>query len=80
METISIFNQKNFSQEKFIEYVKKKNTLPPFNANEKAKIAFLIDATISMDVILGKIKLMLPEIFSSTYETLKAKEMEKTGL
>lgn len=43
-------------------------------------MAFLIDATISMDVLLGKLKLILPEVFDHTYEVLREKSIKDSGL
>ena len=43
-------------------------------------MAFLIDATISMDVLLGKLKLILPEVFNHTYEVLREKNIKDSGL
>ena len=43
---------------------------------KEVKMAFLIDATISMDALLGKLKLILPEIFEDVYATLREKKVE----
>ena len=44
-------------------------------------MVFLIDATSSMGHLFGKLKVVLPEVFKDTYETLKKKKIEeKAGL
>ena len=42
---------------------------------KEVKMAFLIDATSGMDALLGKLKLILPEIFEDVYATLREKEV-----
>lgn len=56
-------------------YIQAKNLYPYFFKNEKARMVMLIDATGSMTTMLGKLKLILPEIFEDVYKILNDKKV-----
>jgi len=67
---MTVFNDENLNQSKLINYVQSKNHFPEIS-DKKGRLLFLVDATISMDTMFAKLKLILPNIFSDVYDTLK---------
>lgn len=73
---MKVFNDPKLDQKILIEYVQKKNFFPEItNESKKARMVFLIDATLSMDILFAQLKIILPEIFADVYETLKKKKV-----
>jgi len=74
---MAVFNDPKLDQAKLIEYVQKKNFFPEISkTTKKARMVFLIDATLSMDILFAQLKIILPEIFNDVYETLKNKKVK----
>lgn len=46
------------------------------SATKKARMVFLIDATISMSSLFTQLKIILPQIFADVYETLRNKKVK----
>ena len=73
---MKVFNNPKLDQNILIEYVAKKNFFPEItNESKKARMVFLIDATLSMDILFAQLKIILPEIFADVYETLRNKKV-----
>ena len=54
-----------------------KNEFPIISdASKKARMVFLIDATSSMNIFFNELKVILPQIFTDLYETLKINKFD----
>jgi len=74
---MAVFNDPQLDQQKLISYVQNKNIFPIISdKNQKARMVFLIDATVSMSILFAKLKIILPQIFTDVYETLNAKKFK----
>lgn len=74
---MGVFSDPELNQKKLIEYVQKKNLFPEISsATKKARMIFLIDATISMSSLFTQLKIILPQIFADVYETLRNKKVK----